>query len=232
MKRFPSPAALLVAGLAGALLLPSAPAEAQGGWVQRARDAARGTGVGRSVLRTTAEAQLLDATRILLDDAGLPTLAVGALALGISAVDVRDGAALRLHAYLYNSATEAATVPVPDADLFVLVDEQGRRPTRLGDVQFEGLEEGAGEIVVPALERVEFTILYAEVPAGAKRGTLKVGALGMIPGIPLSSTAGAPANASAAAQPASVWTAPPAQSEPAMPDSTAGPPATPQPTAQ
>ena len=231
MNRFPSPAALVVAGLAGALLLSASPAQGQGGWVQRARDAARGTGVGRSVLRTTAEAQLLDATRIPLDDAGLPTLAVGGLTLGITAVEVRDGTALRLHAYLYNPAAESATVPVPGADLFVLVDEQGRRPVRLGEVDVEGLAEGAGEIVVPALERVALSVLYAEIPAGAKRGTLKIGTLGMITGIPLSASAGVPANA-AAAQPASVWTAPPAPPAPALPDSTGGPPPTPQPPAQ
>lgn len=227
MIRFPSFAALAAAGLAGALLLSATPARGQGGWVQRARDAARGTGVGRSVLRTTAEARLLDATRIPLDEAGLPTLAVGGLTLGISAVEVRDGAALRLHAYLYNPAAESAAVPVPDADLFVLVDEQGRRPARLGDVDVDGLEEGAGEIVVPALERVALSILYAEIPAGAKRGTLKVGTLGMIAGIPLSASASVPANA-AAAQPASVWTAPKAPLEPAMPDSIGGPPSPPQ----
>jgi hypothetical protein len=203
------------AAMVGVLWLAAAASlDAQTDWVKRAREAARGTGLGTSVLRTAAEAQLLDATRISLDESGLATLGVGTLTLGVSAVEIRNGTALRLHAYLYNPGAQTTTVPLPDPELFVLVDGQGRRLQWLAGPNVDGLAEGAAEITVPALERVSFTLLYDEVAAGAQLGTLKVGELGMIPGIPLHTSA-SPSATGAGGGAGSIWTTPPA---PPLPD--------------
>ena len=195
----------------------TAPLHGQAGWLERAREVAQSTGLGVSVTRAAAEARLLDATRISLEDGGLPTLAVGPLTLGISAVDVRSGVAVRLHGYLLNPATQPVTIPVPDPALFVLVDGQGRRLARLAGPDVRGLPSGAGEITVPALERVVFTLLYGELAPNAQRGTLKVGELGLIPGIPLDRSTGSPAT-----QPSpggqNVWSAPSAPPSPPTPE--------------
>lgn len=201
------------------LLATAAPAHAQSDWLKAARDAARGTAVGSAVSRISTRAQMLDATRIDLEARGLPTVAVGPLEFGVAAVDVKNGDGVRVRGYLYNATLHPAVIPLPGEELFVLVDSRGRRLERVAGPEVEGAADGAAEVTVPALERVEVTLLFAGGRADGATATLKVGSVGMIPGIPVHTSAAA---ASAAdAQPtaaANVWTqAPAAPAAPAAP---------------
>jgi hypothetical protein len=181
----------------------AAPVDAQG-ILGRTKKKVRTSAPAQEVNRLSTEAQLLGATFVDLEAAGLPVLAVGPLTFGVGGVEIKNQEGVRLHAYLYNpSASESAVIPAPGRELFVLVDERGRRMDLLGDVEVDDVPKGAAEITVPALERVELYLLYGAPQAGANTATLKVGEIGIIAGIPVH-TAAAPAETRAP----DVWTRP------------------------
>lgn len=226
--RAPSRLGRPVAAVAVLLLASAAPAAAQGDWLKAAQNVARRSAVGGTVARLATHAQMLDATRIDLERRGLPTVAVGPLVFGVAAVDVKNGEGVRVRGYLHNSTAQAAAVPVPGDDLFVLVDSRGRRLERVAGPDVQGVSEGAAEVTVPALERVEVTLLFAGARADASTATLKVGSVGMIPGIPVHTSAGAaPAAAAPAAAAGNVWTQAPTPPVPSAPSAAA--PSTPTP---
>ena len=186
--------------IAAFLVALTSPAGAQG-LLDKAKDAVKKTSIGQGVTKLGAEAKLLDATTVELDSKNLPTVQVGILKLGISAVDIKNGEAVRLKLYLFNPTPQAASVPAPPPDLFVLVDERGRKLGMLGTPSVKGLAAGA-DITVPGMERVELVILYESSGADARLGNLKVGTAGIISGIPLNTAAaGVPAAAGAPAGP-------------------------------
>lgn len=197
-------------------LLAATPAGAQSDWLKKARDAAKSSQVGKTFSKASVQAQMIDARAVSLEERGLPTVAVGALALGVAGVEIKDDVGVRVHAFLHNPTGQAVSVPVPDPELFVLVDARGRRLERVAGPSIEKLADGAGSVSIPALERVEMTLLFAAPKPTGPTATLKVGELGAIPGIPVHSSAAA-AGAQATGAP-SVWTTPPAPPPP--PDTT------------
>ena len=211
---------LCASALAGTvcLLLVSAPVLAQNSLLERAKGAARKTELGKGISRTALEAQMLDSKRISVEDKGLSTLPVGSLTFGIAAIEVKNDVGVRLHAYLLNPGTEAVSIPVPDPELFVLVDSKGRRLERVSGPSVEGTEEGASEITVPAMERVLVTLLFDDPKADGPTATLKVGSLGMISGIPVhTSAAGSEAGAGSVWSPSAPRRAAPADTVRSIP---------------
>lgn len=183
---------LFVAGAIFCSLAEATPAGAQG-LLDKAKDAVKKTSIGQSVSKLGAEAKLLDATTVQLDSRNLPTVQVGMLKLGISAVEIKNGEAVRLKLYLFNPTPQAASVPSPPPDLFVLVDEHGRKLEMLAPPAVKDVPAG-GDITVPGMERTELAILFGEIAADARVGNLKVGTAGIISGIPIhTSAAGAAA---------------------------------------
>lgn len=180
------------------------PAKGQG-ILKRIKDKAKSTAVSKGIDKLSAEAQMIDATQIDLDSRKLSTVQVGAVVFGVGAVEIKNAQAVRLHAYLHNpAAQQSATVPIPESDLFVLVDDKGRKLDRISELQIENLPEGATEITVPPLERVSLYLLYGGVTPDVRMGALKVGTLGVIQGIPLHTSAAA-SDTSAA----NLWKKPP-----------------------
>ena len=174
----------------------SGTAQAQG-LLDKAKDAAKKTSIGKSVTKLGTQAQLLDATNVNLEDKNLAQIDVGALKLGISSVEIKNNEAVRLHLYLFNPAQTNTVVPVPPSDLFTLIDEKGRRLELQGQIGVKNLVAGSTEITVPAMERVEMSLLYSGMMSDAKLGTLKVGSTGNIVGIPINTTAAPPGAANA-----------------------------------
>ena len=174
------------------------------GLLDKAKDIAKKTSIGKGVTKLGTEAQMLDATAVSLEDKNLPQIQVGQLKLGIASVDIKNGDAVRLHLYLYNPAQTDAAVPVPPADLFVMIDEKGRKLEMLGTPSVKNLVAGATDINVPAMERVEINVLYGSIMTDAKTGTLKVGSTGNITGIPLHTSATPPSSQSGQAS-SSPW---------------------------
>jgi hypothetical protein len=107
-------------------MIVSSPVRGQG-LLEKAKEAAKKTSVGKQVRKFGAEAQLLDATTVDLEERNLPKVQVGTLQLGISSVDIKNGDAVRLKLYLFNPAQQNTAVPLPPGELFVLIDEKGRR---------------------------------------------------------------------------------------------------------
>lgn len=160
------------------------------GLLDKAKDVAKKTSIGKGVTKLGAQAQLIDATTLDLEDKNFPQVQVGMLKLGISSVEVKNGEAVRLHLYLYNPNPQNTAVPVPPSDLFVFVDEKGRRLDQQGELGVKGLQAGSAEINVPAMERVEMSLLYGNIASDAKLATLKIGSTGVITGIPVNTAAG------------------------------------------
>jgi hypothetical protein len=180
--------------------------------IRRATKAARSTAVGQEAARLVAQAQLIGATHIDLEASELPTVPVGVLVFGVSGVDVKNHEGVRLHAYLYNATSSSVTVPAPDRELLVLVDQRGRRLEPVSSAEVGDTPRGAGEITVPALERVAVVLLYGGPAGDATTASLKVGELGVIPGIPVHTRA-----APGAAGAAGVWTQPTSAPPPPSP---------------
>ncbi len=168
------------------------------GLFDKAKDVAKKSSIGQKATKLGTEAQMVDATGVDLEAKNIPQISVGTLQLGISGVDIKNNNAVRLKLYLFNPAQQDASVPVPTPDLFVLVDEKGRRLELLGTAEVKNLAAGAAEIKVPAMERVPMTLLFHGIAGDARLGTLKIGTAGNIAGIPLN-TAAAPAGSSTAA---------------------------------
>ena len=173
--------------IAAFLVTLTNPARAQG-LLDKAKDAVKKTSIGQSVSKLGAEAKLIDATTVQLDSRNLPTVQVGILKLGISAVEIKNGEAVRLKLYLFNSTPQAASVPMPPPDLFVFVDEHGRKLEMLGTPVVKDVPAG-GDITVPGMERTEMAILFGSLAADARLGNLKVGTAGIISGIPINTAA-------------------------------------------
>jgi hypothetical protein len=165
---------------------------AQQGLLGKVKDAAKKSSLGKGATRIGLEAMLLDGTTVNLDDRNLSVVPVDDLKLGISAVDLKNGEAVRLKLYLFNSTSKDVTTPLPPADIFSLVDDKGRKLDAFGDPEIKDLQEGATEVTVPAKERIEVSLLYGSVPVNARVGTLKVGSMGMISNIPLNTAAAQP----------------------------------------
>jgi hypothetical protein len=182
------------------LLIGSASANAQG-LLDKAKDVAKKTSIGKSVTKLGTEAVMLDATAVSLEDKNIAPVQVGALQLGIASVDIKNGDAVRLHLFLFNPAQTNTAGPLPPPDLFVLVDEKGRRLALQGQLSVKNLTAGSTEITVPAMERVEMSILFNGVAADAKLGTLKVGSTGAITGIPINTGSAGAANGQASSSP-------------------------------
>jgi hypothetical protein len=185
--------------VAASLVVTSPPIHAQG-LLDKAKNVAKKTSVGKSLTKLGTEAQMLDAPSFDLEPRNIPTVAVGSLQLGISGVDIKNNEAVRLKLYLFNPAKDNTAVPLPPPDMFVLVDEKGRRLTLVGELSVKDLPAGAAEITVPGMERVEMSILFASMAADAKLATLKIGSTGTIAGIPVNTAvAGTPAASTSAA---------------------------------
>ena len=168
------------------------------GLLDKAKDIAKKTSVGKGVTKLGAQAQLIDATSLDLEDKNFPQVQVGMLKLGISSVEIKNGEAVRLHLYLYNPNPQNTAVPVPPGDLFVFVDEKGRRLDQMGELSVKGLQAGTADINVPAMERVEMSLLYGGIAGDARLATLKIGTTGTITGIPVNTAAGVAASAATA----------------------------------
>lgn len=199
--RFVKGLSLVIASVSVATISSAASAQ---GLLDKAKDVAKKTSIGKGVTKLGAQAQLLDATTVNLEDKNLPQIDVGALKLGISSVEIKNNEAVRLHLYLFNPAQTNTVVPLPPSDLFTLIDEKGRRLELQGQIGVKNLVAGSTEITVPAMERVEMSLLYNGMMADAKLGTLKVGSTGNIVGIPINTTA-TPAGAAAGQASNSPW---------------------------
>lgn len=179
------------------------------GLFDKAKDVAKKSSIGQKATKLGTEAQMIDATGVDLEAKNIPQISVGTLQLGISGVDIKNNNAVRLKLYLFNPAQQDAAVPVPTPDLFVLIDEKGRRLELLGTPEVKNLVAGATDINVPGMERVAMTLLFHGMAGDARLGTLKVGTAGNISGIPLNTAAAPPGSSAtqpAAAQgPASPW---------------------------
>ena len=184
--RFVKGLSLVIASVSIATISSTANAQ---GLLEKAKDAAKKTSIGKSVTKLGTQAQLIDATTVSLEEKNLPQIDVGALKLGISSVEIKNNEAVRLHLYLFNPAQTNTVVPLPPSDLFTLIDEKGRRLELQGQIGVKNLIAGATEITVPGMERVEMSLLYSGMMTDAKLGTLKVGSTGNIVGIPLNTTA-------------------------------------------
>jgi len=200
MKRYKM-MALVVAALAAAATPCAVNAQ---GLLDKAKDVAKKTSIGKSVTKLGTQAQLLDATTVSLEEKNLPQIEVGGLKLGISSVEIKNNEAVRLHLYLFNPAQTNTVIPLPPSDLFTLIDEKGRRLELQGQIGVKNLVAGATEITVPGMERVEMSLLYSGMMSDAKLGTLKVGSTGNIVGIPINTTA-APAGAANGQASSSPW---------------------------
>jgi len=198
--RFVKGLSLVIASVSIATISSTANAQ---GLLEKAKDAAKKTSIGKSVTKLGTQAQLIDATTVSLEEKNLPQIDVGALKLGISSVEIKNNEAVRLHLYLFNPAQTNTVVPLPPSDLFTLIDEKGRRLELQGQIGVKNLIAGATEITVPGMERVEMSLLYSGMMTDAKLGTLKVGSTGNIVGIPLNTTAAgtAAANGQASSSP-------------------------------
>jgi hypothetical protein len=179
------------------------------GLFDKAKDVAKKSSIGQKATKLGTEAQMIDATGVDLEEKNIPPISVGTLQLGISGVDIKNFNAVRLKLYLFNPAQQDASVPVPTPDLFVLVDEKGRRLELLGTPEVKNLTAGAAEIKVPGMERVAMTLLFHGMAGDARLGTLKIGTAGNIAGIPLNTAAAPPGSSTsqpaAASGPASPW---------------------------
>lgn len=164
---------------ASLVLVPAAPLAAQGGLLAKVSRAAQ---AGRAALMDMA---LASAPTVELEEAGLATLQAGDITIGVSSVQAKDSVGVRLRVYLYNPGAEAASVEVPEKEVFALVDDRGRRLEPLTGLRIRNLPRDARTIEVPAMERVTGTILFPAPPARAGSVMLKVGAEGRIAGIPL-----------------------------------------------
>lgn len=200
MKRYKM-MALVLAALAAAAAPCAVNAQ---GLLDKAKDVAKKTSIGKSVTKLGTQAQLLDATTVSLEEKNLPQIDVGGLKLGISSVEIKNNEAVRLHLYLFNPAQTNTVIPLPPSDLFTLIDEKGRRLELQGQIGVKNLVAGATEITVPGMERVEMSLLYSGMMTDAKLGTLKVGSTGNIVGIPINTTA-APAAAANGQASSSPW---------------------------
>ena len=160
------------------------------GLLDKAKDIAKKTSVGKSVTKLGAQAQLIDATTLNLESKNFPQVQVGMLRLGIASVDVKNGVAVRLHLFLYNPNQQNTALPVPPSDIFIFVDEKGRKLDQQGELEVKDLPAGSPEINVPAMERVEMSLLYGNIASDARLGALKIGNNGTITGIPLNTAAG------------------------------------------
>lgn len=167
------------------VFLPLTGSLAAQGIAGKLKRAAENTGIAREAKKLEVEAEMLDARKVDLEERVLPTLSVGSLVLGISAAQIKNGDGVRLWAYLFNPTATDDSVPVPDPELFTLVDQRGRRLERLGGVEVEDLPSGSARIEVPAYERVTLFLLFEGAEPGASTGMLKVGEIGVIPGIPV-----------------------------------------------
>ena len=199
--RFVKGLSLVIASVSIATISSTANAQ---GLLEKAKDAAKKTSIGKSVTKLGTQAQLIDATTVSLEDKNIPQIDVGALKLGISSVEIKNNEAVRLHLYLFNPAQTNTVVPLPPSDLFTLIDEKGRRLELQGQIGVKNLVAGATEITVPGMERVEMSLLYSGMMNDAKLGTLKVGTTGNIVGIPINTTA-APAAAANGQASSSPW---------------------------
>jgi len=175
------------------------------GLLDKAKDVAKKSSIGQKATKMGVEAQMIDATGVDLEAKNIPQISVGTLQLGISGVDIKNNNAVRLKLYLFNPAAQDASVPLPTSDLFVLVDEKGRRMEMLGVPEVKNLPVGSTDIKVPGMERVAMTLLFHGIAGDARLGVLKIGTAGNIAGIPLN-TAAAPVG-SATAQPAAAQSA-------------------------
>jgi hypothetical protein len=187
--RRPLGVALLLLVVTAGVSLAQEP-EKKTGVVGTLRKAAKGTIIDKAINEVTGldlQVKMLDATSINLDDQNLGQVPVGMLMLGVSSVELKNGEGVRVRAYLHNPMTEEVTVPVPDADLFVLVDAKGRKLTRVSGPDIPDVPDDAATFTVPALERVPLTLLYSDPPLepDANTGMLKVGQLGFVGPIPL-----------------------------------------------
>jgi hypothetical protein len=172
------------------LIVPAHPGAANAqGLMQRAKDAAKRTAAGKVARKIGAEAQMIDAITIDLEPRNLATVSVGALKLGASSVEIKNGDAVRIKLYLFNPTQQSVTVPLPPGDLFVALDEKGRKLEIVGDPQVKDLVAGSTDITVPAMERAIIYVLFEDVAADAKLGNLKIGPTGIISGIPLNTSA-------------------------------------------
>jgi len=199
--KFVKALSLVIASVSIATISSTANAQ---GLLEKAKGVAKKTSIGKGVSKLGAQAQLLDATTVNLEDKNIPQIDVGALKLGISSVEIKNNEAVRLHLYLFNPAQQNTVVPLPPSDLFTLIDEKGRRLELQGEIGVKNLVAGATEITVPAMERVEMSLLYNGMMTDAKLGTLKVGTTGNIVGIPINTTA-APAAAANGQASSSPW---------------------------
>src|SRR5215208_4697361 len=180
--RFVKGLSLVIASVSIATISSSADAQ---GLLDKAKDVAKKTSIGQKATKLSTEAQMIDATGVDLEAKNIPQISVGTLQLGISGVDIKNNNGVRLKLYLFNPVAQDAAVPVPTPDLFVLLDEKGRRLELLGTAEVKDLAAGAAEIKVPGMERVAMTLLFHGMAADARLGTLKIGTAGNIPGIPL-----------------------------------------------
>ena len=144
----------------------------------------RMTQAARKFAAMSAEAAMSGAPSLDLESRGLPTVSVGALNVGVSRAEMKDSIAVRLHVFYHNPTDQALSIPLPNDETFVLVDDKGRRLQFLSLKQ-DNRPKGATELTVPALERVTFAAMYYVPTTDASAAILKVGTAGMIRGIPL-----------------------------------------------
>lgn len=170
---------LKACSLVATLALVTPGSAAGQGFLEKMTKAAQG------LAGAAGEAAMLNSTAIDIESMGLPTLAIGPLTAGISHVDIKDNVGVRLHVYLYNPTDEPVSVTVPKGESFVLIDSRGRRLQFL-NLRVKNLAKGSEQLVIPALERVSMGVLYKLDAPDQAGGTLKVGAGGIIRGVPLS----------------------------------------------
>jgi hypothetical protein len=142
------------------------------------------TNAARGFASVTTDAAMIGANSTDLESRGLPTVAIGAVTLGVSQVEYKAAVGVRVHVYYMNPTDQAVTIPAPTDQTFVLVENKGHRLQFLS-MRVEDVPKGVKSLTIPALERVSATVLYNLPEGSGADAVLKVGAAGMIRGIPL-----------------------------------------------
>ncbi|MBA2626409.1 MAG: hypothetical protein H0U85_00190 [Gemmatimonadales bacterium] len=149
----------------------------------------RAQGLLEKLRKASADLALSGAPVTNLEQRGLTKVAIGTVTFSVSSVTMKDTTAVRIRTFLYNPGDQPVELPLPTAESFALVDDGGRRVPMIGAPKVTGLGKGAVTLTVPSLERVEIVLLFGKLAASATEATLKVGAAGMIRGIPLGAAA-------------------------------------------
>ena len=161
-----------------ALAIPVRAAARAQGTVQKITKAAQ------SVASFAADIALAKSVTIDAEARGVTPLTIDAIQVGVDKVDVKNGAAVRIHLFYFNPTDQPATIALPGDDYFSLIDLKGRR-FQLLSLRAPGVAKGSTQLTVPHLERTSISLVFALEHSTESEALLKVGTTGVIRGIPI-----------------------------------------------